>query len=64
MELRKKMDEIYAKLNNLGESSVLRKSSDTRKEEYKIMKKEEEIKRLEELEKKDQTKSGLFATQI
>ena len=66
MELRKKMEEIYLKLNNLGESSVLRKSVDTRKDEYKHKKKEEEIKKLEEMDKEGLTgtKTGIFATQI
>ena len=66
MELRKKMEEIYLKLNNLGESSVLRKSSETRKIEYKDKKKEEEIKRMEEMEKEGLTgtKTGIFATAI
>lgn len=67
MELRKKMEEIYSKLNNLGDDAVLKKSSEERKVEYKNIKKEEEIRRIEELEKKmknpDGT-SGLFSTQI
>ena len=65
MELRKKMEEIYSKLNNLGESSVLRKSNDDRKKEYNNIKKEEENKKIEQAEKKGGlTKSGLFSTQI
>lgn len=73
MELRKKMEEIYLKLNGLGEESVLRKSPVDRKEEYRSIRREEEIKRIEEAEKKTKggnnagatvTKTGLFATQV
>jgi len=53
IELKKKMEEIYSKLNNLGESSVLRKSNEDRREEFKNLKIEEEIKRLEEAEKNE-----------
>ena len=63
MELGKKMEEIYNKLSNLGESSVLRKPNEVRKEEYKNMKIEEEIKKAEENEKKG-IASGLFSTEI
>lgn len=63
MELKKKMDEIYLKLNNLGEVSVIRKPPEVRKEEYKNMKIEEEIKKLEEKEKLEKN-GGFFSTQI
>lgn len=47
------MSEIYSKLNTLGDTSIMRKSNELRKEEYKTMKIEEEIRRLEELEKEE-----------
>jgi hypothetical protein len=67
MELKKKMEEIYLKIQNLGENSFFRKSAKARKEEYNHIKKEEEIKKIEEAEKKEKgglIKTGLFSTQI
>ena len=59
------MEEIYEKLNNLGEGSVLRKSNEERKEEYKYMKIEEENKKAEEAEKKGlNVGGGLFSTEV
>ena len=63
MELRKKMEQIYSKISDLGEDSVLMKPNEVRRGEYKNMKIEEEIKKAEENEKKG-IASGLFSTEI
>lgn len=64
MELRKKLDDVYSKLYNVGETSILRKSNEERKQEFtnEAKKKFEEKKVLETKEKK--TTGGFFATEV
>lgn len=63
IELRKKLEDVYSKINNVGGSSILRKSNEERIQDFKskTKKKEEEKKLLEEKQKRS---GGFFATEI
>lgn len=65
MDLRKRLEDVYSKLYNVGETSILRKSNDERKQEFTIeakKKTDEEKKILEAKEKK--SSGGFFATEV
>jgi len=64
MELRKRLEDVYTKLYNVGESSILRKSDEERKQEFTIeAKKTDDDKKVPEaVEKRSST--GFFATEV
>jgi len=65
LELRRRLENVYSKLSSVGETSILRKSSEVRKQEFANeakKKMEEEKKILESKEKK--SNGGFFATEV
>lgn len=65
MELRKKLENVYSKLSNVGETSILRKSNEERKQEFtnEARKKVEEEKKILEVKEKKSI-GGFFATEV
>jgi len=67
LDLRKRLEKAYSRLNNIGENSVIRKKPEELKNEYKelVIVKQEQIKLKEEKEKtKKHQGGGLFATEV
>jgi hypothetical protein len=64
MEISKKLGEIYNKLYNLGEESILRKSNEERKEKYNIERKKKVEEGRKIFEEKDKRSGGFFATEV
>jgi uncharacterized protein YktA (UPF0223 family) len=66
LDLQKRLEKVYLRLNFIGESNITRKKPMEQKEEYKEMvQKKQEVKKLKE--EKEKTKyygGGLFATEV
>jgi hypothetical protein len=65
MELRKRLEDVYSKLYSVGETSILRKSTEERKQEFtnEAKKKIEEEKKIVDAKDK-KTNGGFFATEV
>lgn len=66
MDLQRRLERVYSRLNFIGESNIMRKKPEEQKDEYKEMiHKKHEIKKLkEEKEKPKYQGGGLFATEV
>lgn len=66
MDIKKRLEKVYARLHHIGEENILRKKPQELQDEYKglVIKKQEEKKLKEEKEKSKYQGSGLFSTEV